>query len=78
MTIEKVRELIHAQPFTPFVAHLADGRKVSIDRPDFVSLSRTGGLLHFFHGPGDASTFIDVLLVTALQTKNGAQRGKRR
>jgi hypothetical protein len=78
MTIEKVRELIHAQPFTPFVVHLADGRKVSIDHPDFVSLSRTGRFLHFFRGPGDASTFIDVFLVTALQTNNGAQRGKRR
>lgn len=78
MTIEKVRELIHAQPFASFVAHLADGRKVSIDHPDFVSSSQTGRIIHVFHGPGDASNFIDLSLVTALELKNGAPRDKRR
>lgn len=78
MTIEKVRELIHAQPFAPFVAHLADGRKVSIGHPDFVSSSQTGRIIHVFHGPGDASSFIDILLVTALEHKNGTPRDKRR
>jgi hypothetical protein len=78
MTIEKVRELIHAQPFEPFVVHLADVRKVSVDHPDFVSSSRTGRVVHVFHNPGDASSFVDVLLVTALELKNGARRHKRR
>jgi hypothetical protein len=71
MTIEKMRELIHAQPFEPFVVHLAEGRNVSINHPDFVSSSPTGRVIHVFHGTGDASTFIDVLLVTALEIKNG-------
>jgi hypothetical protein len=71
MTIEKMRELLHAQPFEPFVVHLADGRKVSVNHPDFLSLSRTGRLIHVFHGTGDASSFIDVSLVTALELKNG-------
>ncbi len=70
MTIENVRELIHAQPFAPFVVHLADGRKVSVNHPDFVSSSPTGRVIHVFHGAGDASSFIDVLLVTALELKN--------
>jgi hypothetical protein len=78
MTIEKMRELIDAQPFVPFVVHLADGRKISIDHPEFVSSSKTGRVIHVFHDPGDASTFIDVPLVTALELKNGSSRGKRR
>jgi hypothetical protein len=77
MTIEMMRELIHAQPFAPFIAHLADGRKVAINHPDFVSTSQTGRILHVFHGPGDASSFIDVPLVTDLELKS-SPRGKRR
>ena len=78
MTIEKMRELIDAQPFVPFVVHLANGKKLSIDHPEFVSSSKTGRVIHVFHDPGDASTFIDVLLVTSLELKNGAGRGKHR
>jgi|HubBroStandDraft_1064217.scaffolds.fasta_scaffold272218_1 hypothetical protein len=77
MTIEKVREMIHAQPFAPFIAHLADGRKVSINHPDFVSSSQTGRNLHVSHGPGDASSFIDVVRVADLELKS-SPRGKRR
>jgi hypothetical protein len=77
MTIEKVRELIHAQPFAPFIAHLADGRKAAINHWDFVSSSRTGRVVHVFHRLGDASSFIDVLLVTDLELKS-SPCGKRR
>jgi hypothetical protein len=30
MTIEQVRNLYNAQPFQPFVIHLADGRHVPV------------------------------------------------
>ena len=72
MTIEKVRELVHASPFVPMILHLADGRQVSVEHPDFVSFSQTGRILHVFHGANDASIFIDILLVTALELKNGS------
>ena len=71
MTIEKVRELIHAEPFVPFSIRLADGRTIPVVHSDFVSSSPTGRVLHVFHGPNDASTFIDVLLVTALELSSG-------
>jgi hypothetical protein len=69
VTIEKVRELIHANPFVPF--RLADGRAIPVVHSDFVSSSPTGRVLHVFHGPNDASIFIDVLLVTALELDSG-------
>lgn len=32
----RIRELLHAQPFVPFVIRMADGRDYRIDHPDFV------------------------------------------
>jgi hypothetical protein len=72
VTIEKVRELIHANPFVPFSIRLADGRTIPVVHSDFVSSSPTGRVVDVFHGPNDASTFIDVLLVTALELNPGS------
>jgi hypothetical protein len=32
----RVRELLHATPFQPFIIRMADGRKYFVDHPDFV------------------------------------------
>ena len=71
MTIEKVRELVHADPFVPFSMRLADGRTIPIVHPDYVAFSQSGRIVCAFHGPNDASTFIDVMLVTALEMNPG-------
>ena len=71
MAIEKVRELLHANPFAGFNIRLADGRSIPVQHPDFVSSSQTGRVLHVFHGPNDASTFVNVVLVTALELNSG-------
>lgn len=46
---------------------LADGRAIPVIHSDFVFSSPTGRVVHVFHGPDDASSFIDVLLVTDLE-----------
>ena len=33
---ERIRELLHAIPFRPFVIYMADGRTFRINHPDFV------------------------------------------
>ena len=71
VTIEKFPEVLHSSPFVPFVVHLADGRQVPVDHPDFVSSSKSGRVIHIFHGPNAASLFLDILLVTALELKSG-------
>ena len=76
MTIEKVREVLHANPFVPFSVRLADGRSVPVLHPDFASASQTGRILHIFYGPNDASTFVDVVLVTALEMNPSAAAGQ--
>lgn len=72
MTIEKLRELVHTSPFVPFTIQLADGRRIPVLHQDFVSASESGRVAHVFHGPGDASSFIDIRLVTALELNPGA------
>jgi hypothetical protein len=32
----RIRELLQARPFLPFIIHMADGREYRIDHPDFV------------------------------------------
>jgi hypothetical protein len=74
MTIEKFRELLHASPFVPFTIRLADDRQIPVTHSDFVASSPTGRVACVFHGPGDASTFVDVLLVTALEMNPGGSQ----
>ena len=76
MTIEKLREVVHANPFVPFTIHLADGRNVPVAHADFVAFSPTGRSACVFHGPADASSFIDVMLVTTLELRPGETPAK--
>ena len=32
----RIRELLHAHPFSPFVIRMADGREYRVEHPDFV------------------------------------------
>ena len=32
----RIRELLHTQPFSPFVIRMADGREYRVEHPDFV------------------------------------------
>ena len=78
MTIEKIRELYGAQPFRPFVIHLADGREVPVLHRDFVMAVPSGRTLVVCQ-PDDTLNIIDLLLVTDVELKpvrNGS--GKRR
>ena len=72
MTIEKFREMIHANPFTPFSVRLADGKSIPVVHPDFASTSQSGRIACIFHGPNDASSFVDMMLVTALEVNPGS------
>jgi hypothetical protein len=76
MTIEQVQALYKAQPFRPFVLHLADGREVPVLHRDFIMAVPSGRTL-FVAQPDDTVNIIDLLLVTDVELKpNGS--GKRR
>ncbi len=78
MTIEQLRHFYQARPFQPFVVHLADGREIPIDHPEFIMSSPSGRTVSVYQ-PDDTLNVIDLLLVTDLElrpARNGS--GKRR
>lgn len=78
MTIEQIREFYNAQPFRPFVIHLADGREIPVLHREYIMAAPSGRTLSVYQ-PNDALNVIDLLLVTDLEVKgktNGS--GKRR
>jgi hypothetical protein len=75
MTIDAVRKLYDAQPFTPFVIHLADGRKFPVRHREFMALEPAGRTV-FVYQPDETFDLLDIMLITGLRVnprhpKNG-------
>jgi hypothetical protein len=77
MTIEKIRDLYNAQPFQPFIIHLADGREIPVRHPDFVA-AEPSGRTAIVYQPDDSHNIIDLLLVTDLEVSSKANGTRRR
>ena len=79
MTVEQIKKLYNAQPFQPFVLHLADGREVSVPHREFIMVAPSGRILVVCL-PDDTFDIIDLLLVTDVEVKpsrNGARRRRK-
>jgi hypothetical protein len=71
MTTDQLEGVHKAQPFKPFVLHLADGTRHSVSHPEL--MWRTpGGRTVFVSQGGEKVAIIDLLLVTKITTGNGA------
>jgi hypothetical protein len=68
MTGDRIRSLYGAQPFRPFIIHLADGRELAVQHREFLALSPTGGTAVVFQ-PDDSFNIVDMILVTDLEVK---------
>ena len=66
MTIEQVRNLYDAQPFRPFVMHLADGRELPVHHREFMASAPSGRTVIVYQ-PDDSFNIVDLLLVTDLE-----------
>jgi hypothetical protein len=77
MTIEQIRNVYNAQPFRPFVIHLADGRAVPVHHREFI-MSVPSGRTLIVAQPDDTVNIIDLLLVTDLELKPAANGSGRR
>lgn len=76
--IKQIRNLYNAQPFHPFIIHLADGRAVPVKHREFMMTVPSGRTIVVVQDD-DTLNIIDLLLVTDLELKpiaNGS--GKRR
>ncbi len=65
--IQKLRELLDANPFQPFHVNLADGRKFAIASPDMIWMPAEGrGGLHIFVPEEDRIVSVNLLLLTSV------------
>jgi len=63
----RIRELLHAAPFHPFVIRLADGREYRIDHPDYV-LAASSDVPQVVIEERDGSMhYLSVLLMTSVE-----------
>jgi hypothetical protein len=77
MTIEHLRNVYNAQPFEPFVIHLADGREIPVHHREFIIAVPSGRTL-FVCQPDDTVNMIDTLLVTDLELKLASNGSRKR
>jgi hypothetical protein len=80
MNIEQLRAAYKAEPFTPFVMHLADGREISVQHREFMMLFPSGRTM-IVAQPDESYNIIDTLLVTDLEFKSksaGNGKGRRK
>ena len=77
MTIDRIKDLYAAEPFRPFVLHLADGRQVPVHHREFL-LAVPSGRTVVVCQPDDTLNIIDLLLVTDVELKQTANGTRRR
>jgi hypothetical protein len=72
MTAEQLRAMREAQPFKPFIIHLADGRSLPVSHRDFVSQSPSGRTIIVYKSD-EAFNIVDLYLVTDLEVQESAE-----
>jgi len=80
MTIEQFRAAYNAEPFQPFIIHLADGLQIPVHSREFM-LPPPVGRTTVVYQPDGSMNIIDLLLVSNLEFKpveNGQSRRRRR
>lgn len=75
MIADQLRKVLRARPFKPFTVHLADGRRMTMDHPELMSVSPGGKTAHFASGR-ESFERIDVVMITSIST--GERRRKRK
>jgi hypothetical protein len=63
----RIRELLHATPFQPFVIRLADGREYRIEHPDYVLAAGNDVPQITIEQPDGSQHFLSALLVTSVE-----------
>jgi len=72
----RIRELLHATPFQPFVIRMADGKEYRIEHPDFV-LAAASDVPQVILEEADGSVhFVSVLLMTSIELLAGAAQSR--
>lgn len=75
MTYQQMHALRTAEPFLPFIIHLADGRSVTVHHPELMIFSPKRRTVIVYQ-PDEHFNIIDLKLITDLevQPKAGAKK----
>ena len=76
MTIEQLRKMHQTRPFQPFGVHLADGRSLPVEHPEFLALTPPGRTIGIGLADGTIEV-VDLLLVTSLKPRANGHSGKK-
>jgi hypothetical protein len=68
----RVRQLIHATPFQPFIIRMADGKEYRVEHPDFVLAAASDVPQVIIEDPDGSVHFLSVLLMTSIELVPGA------
>lgn len=68
MTLIEVRARYETRPFKPFILHLADGRAIPVEHPEFMMTAPDGRTIAVYQ-PDGYLNIIDLSLVTDLEIK---------
>jgi hypothetical protein len=80
MRTDEIRKLLHEIPFRPFIIHAAEGRRLLVERKDYVALAPSGReMLVYRHDRPDDYEIVDVMLVTRLEvaSRNGGKKPRK-
>lgn len=76
MTLQRLREVHSADPFSPFILYLADGGTVRVSHPESLAYSMSGRTVVIVL-PDESTQFVDLLLVSRIEvSKNGRRKAK--
>lgn len=70
----RIRQLLRAEPFMPFVIRMADGRDYRIEHPDFVLAAATDVPQITIEEPDGRQHFLSALLVTSVESGSSVGR----
>jgi hypothetical protein len=73
MDIAGVREVLHRQPFEPFLIRLADGRSLPVSHRDFVALTPRRVIVG---AEDDSWSIIEPLLIVSLDSMPTKPKGR--
>ena len=67
MTTEQLKSFMSVRPFRPFLIHMADGRSVEVNHPEWIAYA--GGRTALVAKPDESFEVIDLLLVPSIEAK---------
>jgi len=68
----RIRQLLHAIPFQPFIILMADGREYRIEHPDFVLAAASDVSQVIIEEPDGTVHFLSILLMTSIELVSGS------